>query len=230
MAKLLIVEDDIQIADAVVAVLSREQHLVETSSNGTDGLALLKSYSYDLVILDWHLPDMTGLEILKFCRRNNLQMPVLFLTAMKDMQYKEAGFEVGADDYLTKPFDPLELKLRVKALLRRAAGGSTNEITVGDISINMSTCEVTVSGRAVHLLPKEFSLLEYLSKHPQHVFSADDLLSSIWASDTDSSANTVRTYMYTLRKKLTSAGSKSEIATVYGLGYKFEPAKVESVS
>jgi DNA-binding response OmpR family regulator len=230
MAKLLVIEDDVQIADTVVLLLSKEQHVVETAFNGSDGLALLRAFTYDLLILDWQLPDTTGLEVLKSCRQRGMNAPVLFLTAMKDIHYKEAGFELGADDYLTKPFDAVELKLRVKALLRRAAGQSTNQYLVGDISIDINTCEVSVAGKSVNLLPKEYLLLEYMSKRPHHLFSAEDLLGAIWASDTESSSNTVRTYVYTLRKKLAAAGSKCELTTVYGMGYRFEPAKVASGS
>lgn len=223
MAKILVVEDDIQLATNLVALLARDSHVAEAAYTGADGLALIDGFGYDLLILDWELPDTTGLEILRNCRRRGLQTPALFLTGQKDLRCKEAGFETGADDYVTKPFESSELRLRVKALLRRAAGTGTNERSIGPLSLNLDSCTVTVDGKGVALLPKEYALLEFMSRHPKRVFNADELLSAVWSSDTDSSANTVRTYMYTLRKKITTSGSNPILHTVYGVGYKLDP-------
>jgi DNA-binding response OmpR family regulator len=222
MAKILFIEDDPDLCLKVRNWLTRERHSVETVSNGREGLGLLRFYKYELVILDWNLPDLTGLEICKEYRSLGGRTPILMLTGKSEIKDKTSGLDAGADDYLTKPFHFEELSSRIKALLRRPAGLVDEVIKVGNLTLEPGSGSVENNGAPVALLPKEFALLQFLMRHPNQIFSAEALLERIWASDSDSSANTVRTYMYTLRKKICPKGAAQIIQTVHGVGYKLE--------
>lgn len=224
MAKILVVEDDKDLAGTVRDCLTEDHHHVEMVHSGGDAVSLIEGFDCDLLILDWELPEFSGVEICKRYRRKRGQAPVLILTGRSQISDKEVGFDAGADDYMTKPFDYRELKMRVKALLRRSSGTVDNILRVANVSINLDTFVVSVSEKNVHLLPKEFAVLEFLARHPNQVFSAETLLERIWASDTESSANTVRTTLYTLRKKICPKGTPQVLDTVHGIGYKLTTA------
>lgn len=222
MAKILIVEDEHDLSGLVRNWLIREKHLVEEADNGLDALNQLELAKFDVIILDLMLPGMNGMEV---CRRYRQQLgytPILMLTAKHAVEDKEAGLDAGADDYLTKPFELKELAARVRALLRRGQSQPGNILHVRDITIDTSECLVKKAGRVIHLLPKEHRLLEFLARHPNHVFSAEELLSSVWESDTPALLDTVRGHIKRLRKKLDTPTEPSIISTVYGLGYKLE--------
>lgn len=222
MAKILIVEDERDLCGLVRNWLTREKHLVEEAENGLDALTQLGLSKFDVIILDLMLPGMNGMEV---CRRYRQQLgytPILMLTAKNTVEDKEAGLDAGADDYLTKPFHLKELAARVRALLRRGQSQPDNNLKVKDITIDTNQCLVKKGGQEVHLLPKEYRLLEFLARHPNHVFSAEELLASVWESDTPALLDTVRGHIKRLRKKLDTAGSESIISTIYGLGYKIE--------
>jgi DNA-binding response OmpR family regulator len=220
MAKILIVEDDRLTCSMIRDWLEYEHYTVEEAHSGQEALELLKAYSYDVVILDWELPEVTGIDILRQYRSQGGKIPVLLLTGKREIAEKEEGLDAGADDYLTKPFDIKELSARVRALLRRSPNLSPMVITHGNVTLELAACRVTRKGEEVKLLPTEYALLEFFMRHPNQVFSTETLLNKVWKSDSEATALAVRTYITRLRKKLDVEGQPSIISTVYGLGYK----------
>jgi DNA-binding response OmpR family regulator len=221
VAKILVVEDDPQILKVIKDCLKIDRHIVETESDGSVALEKLRLFEYDVLILDWNLPGVTGVELCKQYRTRGGSGSVLMLTANTTISNKEEGLGSGADDYLTKPFDVRELTARVKALARRSAVGLTaNVIKVGDVELDRDKFSVTVSQKAIKLVPKEFALLEFLMRHRNIVFSADALLSRVWKAEEDASPEIIRTHIKNLRKKLEHDGKPPIIETVYGVGYK----------
>jgi DNA-binding response OmpR family regulator len=219
MAKILVVEDDPDLAKLVGGILSVERHTIESVNDGTEALGHLRMFKYELVILDWMLPGMTGKEICQQYRDRGGNTPILMLTSRSSAEEKEEGLDAGADDYLTKPFHPKELTARVRALLRRPQTVAAKVLQVGSVTLDPKTVKVYKDGEEIHLLPKEFSLLELFMRYPNEVFSGEALLERVWAKDSAASLDTVRTYMKTLRKKIDGAKDNSLIRTVRGVGY-----------
>jgi len=222
MAKILVVEDDENLSRLVKICLSSESHLVDSVMRGMDALAQIRLITYDMLVLDWMLPDITGVDVLKHYRASGGKSPVLMLTSRSTVADKVTGLEAGADDYLVKPFDKLELAARVKALLRRPTEMSPEVLVRGNLQINQTTFKVIKDGEEVELRPKEFALLEFLAKHPGESFSADAILERLWRSDAMSTTDTVRTHIMTLRKKLGDNDVKPLIKTVRGRGYSLQ--------
>jgi two-component system, OmpR family, response regulator len=222
MAKILVVEDDENLSRLVKICLSADSHMVDSVVRGMDALAQIRLITYDMLVLDWMLPDITGVEVLKHYRAAGGRSPVLMLTSRSTVADKVTGLEAGADDYLVKPFDKLELAARVKALLRRPQELSPEVLVRGALEINQTTFQVLKDGQAVELRPKEFALLEFLAKHPGESFSAETILERLWCSDALSTPDTVRTHIMTLRKKLGDNDQKPLIKTVRGRGYSLQ--------
>lgn len=222
MAKILLVEDERDIAKLVADWLSREQHLVEVDHAGLSAWARMAANKFDLIILDIMLPEINGLELCARFRKAGGTSPILMLTAKDGIEDKELGLDTGADDYLTKPFHLKELAARVRALLRRGTQASSNVIEIADLHIDVAECRVLKGAEEIHLLPKEYRLLEFLARHPNHIFSAEELLEHVWESGAGFMPDTVRQHIKRLRKKLDTPGTSSIIQTVYGLGYKIE--------
>jgi two-component system, OmpR family, response regulator len=222
MAKVLLVEDDLAASSHLRDWLMADQYVVETADSGTFALELLQTYEYDCIILDWQLPGMSGLEVLRRLRGLGKIVPVLMLTAMSDITNKEEGFSVGADDYLTKPFDARELNARLRSLLRRAAGSPSHVLKVGNLTLEPITRIVTLDDKPIQLQPKEFALLELFMRSPNKVLSGETIVNSVWPADSEATGNTVRSYMHTLRKKIADENGKSAIQNVHGVGYKLE--------
>ena len=222
MAKILIVEDELDLALPIRDSLSREHHVVEIVDNGADAVEYLRLYKYDLVILDWLLPGLSGIEVCSRYRSTGGTTPILILTARGTVDDKEVGLDSGADDYLVKPFHLKELAARVRALLRRPSAVSGKVLEAREITLDPSARTVAKDGKEIHLLPKEFSLLEFFLRHPNQVFSAEALLDRIWESDSEAMPDTIRTHIKTLRRKVDNEGEPSLIATVHGVGYKLE--------
>jgi DNA-binding response OmpR family regulator len=222
MSKILIIEDDEELANKVKDWLVYEKFTVDVAHNGNDGNHFLAAYQYDLIILDWSLPDSSGLEICKSFRSKGGVTPILFLTGKDSIESKELGLDSGADDYVTKPFHVKELGARVRALVRRTPGLQPQTISCAHLSLETSTFKVKNEGKEIQLLPKEYALLDYLMRRPNQVFSSKALLNAVWDSDSDASDDTIRTYIKTLRKKVTSSGGECPIKTIHGLGYKIE--------
>lgn len=220
MAKILVVEDDAELLKQLVDWLVADKFDVESANNGNDGDAFLKSYKYDLVILDWDLPGKPGIELLTRLRSTGDKTPVLMLTGKASLTDKETGLDSGADDYLTKPFHFRELMARVRAGVRRSTAATGNTLQAGKVTLEPAAKRCLIGQQELHLQPKEFALLEFLIRHPNEAFDGNALLERVWPSQSDATANTVKTYMYTLRRKLAAKGCESLIQTVHGSGYR----------
>lgn len=231
MAKILVVEDDPQILKVICDCLSFDHHIIETETDGRSGLEKLQFFQYDVLVLDWNLPGISGIELCRAYRDQGGTGAVLMLTAKQAVADKEEGLDSGADDYLTKPFNIRELTARVRALLRRSTGRmSTNVLKVGDVELDPRSFSVSVQGHAIKLVPKEFALLEFMMRNRNIVFSADALLSRVWKSDEEASPDIIRTHIKNLRKKIEVKGTPPIIQTVYGVGYKVVAPKTADES
>jgi len=222
MPKILLVEDDLEIAEALENWFKQESIVFESVQSGGDALQLLNSFEYDAIILDWGLPDITGIEVCKRYRKNGGTAGVLFLTGRNTLDEKETGLDSGADDYLVKPFEMRELAARVRSLLRRPRSFVDDDLNFNGVSLNLKTRTVNFGGESARLMPKEFALLEYLLRHTDTIFSSKQLLQSVWPSDSDSSEDTVRTCMRSLRLKLQKLGCGELVKTVLKAGYIIE--------
>ncbi len=224
--RVLVIEDERAIADAVALNLREEGYHVDTALRGDDGVRLATSENYDLIILDLMLPGMDGRDICKAVRRRS-QTPILMLTARAREMDKVLGLELGADDYLTKPFGMLELIDRVKALLRRSRtsrpeADEEEEYSASGVTVNVSRHRVTVDGNPVDLRPKEFELLKALIGNRGRVMLRDRLLDLVWGEDEFLDRGTLDVHIRWLRQKLEKDPSRPErIVTVRGVGYKF---------
>lgn len=219
--KILIVEDQENLAKLIQKGLIAEGFLADYVLEGNEALKKINVFhrDYDLVILDYMLPGKSGLEILKELRAKNIFTPVLMLTAKTDKKDIAAGLDTGADDYLTKPFSFDELHARIRAILRRPKTAIADEITFGKVSINIQAKTITNQGNLIHLTLKEFSLLEYLARHPNIALSREDILANVWDFAFDSFANVVDVHITKIRKKIGDCDGKI-IETVRGIGYK----------
>lgn len=223
MAKILIVEDEEDLASVINDWLDRDHHTVEIVDDGQTAMESLLVNKYDLVILDLILPRLHGLEVCRQYRTHGGDAHILMLTAQSSLDAKEMGLEVGADDYLPKPFELRELIARVRALLRRPCARVPDVQKAGDLLVDMRQSKVFKNGVEIRLVPKEFELLVFLIRHPGQYFTAEALLDRVWLSSATSQPETVRTHIKTLRKKIDSGNQQSNIQHVPGYGYKFEP-------
>jgi DNA-binding response OmpR family regulator len=222
MAKILFIEDDENLAEMVVEFLLFEHHKVEVVHNGREGQELLRLASYDLVILDRNLPEVNGIEICRGHRNEGGTTPIIMLTGMNTVSDKEVGLDTGADDYLTKPFHVKELSARIRSLLRRSSNLTSNVLEVNDLVLDPVKHSVTKAGTEIHLLPKEFAMLEFFLRHPGEIFSSDALLQRVWHSESEATPDAVRTCLKRLRRKIDDGDNeeKSLIQTVPRVGYK----------
>lgn len=223
MAKILLAEDEKALRDVVIDYLTAQNYNVDFVEDGKEALSRLKFYTYDLVILDWNMPHMEGIDVCRNFRQSGGATPILMLTGKREIDDREAGLDSGADDYLTKPFHMKELAARVRALLRRPAAVVSQDLKARDIVLNPVTHQVLKCGSTLDVLPKEFALLEFFMRHPRQVFSAESLIDRVWPTDSDASPRTIKTYVNRLRSKIDSDGQESMISTVHGLGYRFDP-------
>jgi DNA-binding response OmpR family regulator len=221
----LVVEDEASIASFVAAYLKNAGYAVRTTASGAEALKLVASEKPALVVLDLMLPDMDGVEVCKRIRQST-DLPVLMLTARDEDVDKIIGLEVGADDYLTKPFNPRELVARVRAILRRATTerekGESAVLVHGDLTIDAGRREARVGEEEIQLAPKEFDLLWELLDHRGLVLTRDQLLERVWGYTFAGDTRTVDVHVRQLRRKL---GDASPIVTVWGVGYKVSPAR-----
>ena len=219
---IVIAEDEQAVSELLRYNLESEGYETAIASDGDEAMLLIDERIPDLMLLDWMLPKISGIEI---CRRvrtrqETANLPIIMLTARTEEADRIRGLETGADDYVTKPFSTNELMARVKAVLRRIRPALMDDkITVGDIQIDRTTHSVTRSGRDIHLGPTEFRLLEYFAQHPGRVFSREQLLDGVWGSDVYVEARTVDVHIGRLRKALMSEGGDNPIRTVRSAGY-----------
>jgi two-component system response regulator PhoP len=222
--KTLVIEDDGLLRQQISEALTASGYTVESSTNGEDGLFQALEYAVDIAIIDLGLPKINGLDVIKQIRAEGKEYPVLILTARNSWQEKVRGLELGADDYLTKPFQMEELQARIAALLRRANGKTVPVIKAGTLFIDTAAKSVTVANNPIQLTAKEYAVLEYLSHHPNTTLSKSTLLEHIYQDDIilDRSLNLIEQYVKSLRKKLQPSGNHSLIKTVRGHGYMLE--------
>jgi two-component system, OmpR family, response regulator CiaR len=218
--RILVVEDDHMLRDAIVAVLQEEAYCVDQSETGDEGLYMATQGIYDLLVLDIMLPGMSGLEIVKQLRSDTLEVPILLLTAKDSIADRVAGLETGADDYLVKPFAVPELLARVKALLRRAGNmGTEGGITCGGVLLNPKLKDAFIEEHALQLTIKEYELLEFLIMNREQILTKEQIFDRVWGFESATGLGIVDLYIHYLRKKLATYGHDSLIQTVRGVGY-----------
>ncbi|MBU5432114.1 response regulator transcription factor [Intestinimonas sp. MSJ-38] len=226
--RVLVVDDEKLLVKGIKFNLENDGYQVDTAYDGAQALSMVKEQKYDIIILDLMLPEVDGLEVCRKIRENS-NVPVIMLTAKSEGVDKLIGFEYGADDYVTKPFDILELKARIRAILRRAgsqpaADLQDDQIKVGDLLIDTAQRSVFKNGRATDLTAKEFDLLVMLARNPGRVFSREGLLSVVWGEDYPGDIRTVDVHVRRLREKLETDDANPEyILTKWGVGYYFKP-------
>ncbi len=225
MATVLVVDDEPIVREVVVRYLAREGHRTLEAADGNAARDAIKRAGPDLVVLDVMLPGTDGLELCKWIRSTS-ELPVIMLTARGEEADRIVGLELGADDYVTKPFSPRELAARVRSVLRRAtrAGTSAERLTFGDVELERSTRETRKAGADVRLTAKEFDLLWFLASHPRRVFSRDQLMASVWGYTAALDTGTVTVHVRRLREKLEDSPSEPRhLQTVWGVGYRLAP-------
>jgi two-component system response regulator BasR len=216
--KILIVEDDVLLQEGVALALSGEGYATDCAANAAQADALLHSGQYSLIVLDLGLPDTDGSDLLRRWRRQRIDLPVLILTARDALEDRVSGLDAGADDYLVKPFALVELKARVRALIRRYQGHSDNQIQHGDLSLNLSSLQVAVNNQPVEVTPKEFALLTRLLMRIGQTVHRETLQQDLYSWQDDNGSNTLEVHIHNLRRKL----GKDRIKTVRGVGYRLE--------
>lgn len=219
--KILLVEDEKKIAETLKKGLTEQHYHVELCYDGSVAKELFETQSFDIIILDINLPGINGYDLCRIIRSSNERIPVIMLTALNSTDDKVIGFDAGADDYIVKPFDFVELLVRIRALLKRIyqAHQPVSILKVKDVVMNMDSKEVTRSGKSISLTAKEFQLLEYLVRNKNRVVSRADIALNVWDIDFDTKTNVIDVYVNFLRKKLDKEFDTKLIHTQVGMGY-----------
>ena len=225
MMRILVIEDEERLARLISRVLKEEGYAPEAAQSGRAGLALALAEDYDLLIVDWMLPDLDGIEVVRRLRAAEMSVPVLMLTARRQVEDRVEGLDAGADDYLPKPFAFPELLARVRALSRWPREGRQSDglLSAGDVTLDPHRHAVWRDEERIELSAREFALLATLLRRPGQVFTRSVLLDTVWGGSADVYTNVVDLYVSYLRKKLDRAGEPSRIRTVRGAGYTFDP-------
>jgi DNA-binding response OmpR family regulator len=218
-AHILVVEDDPKLAHFIESDLTLDGYCVTVADNGLDGLSAARNAQPDLLILDWMLPGMSGVDLCRRLRATGMLSPIIMLTAKDEVSDRVVGLDAGADDYLTKPFSMEELLARVRAHLRRVNPEEPNILEFDALTLNRLTREVHLAGQRVSLTVKEFDLLELLLGHPKQVFTRDQILEKVWGYDFMGESNIIEVYVRALRIKLEAHDSKRLVHTIRGVGY-----------
>ncbi len=221
--RLLLVEDEKQLAEALTELLIKNKHTVDAVYDGEAGLDYALTGIYDVIILDIMLPRLSGLEMLKHLRSNGISTPTILLTAKGELQDKVTGLDAGADDYLVKPFAAPELLARIRALSRRKGELIVDDsLSFADFHLNLSSYELEGKHGNVRLTLKEFEILRYFMYRPHRAVTKDELIEKVWGFDSEADYNNIEVYISFLRKKLAHIGSRAVITTLRGIGYKLE--------
>ncbi len=219
--RILVVEDDDRITRSLAEALTDQYYVVDIAQDGEEGLEFVRSFPYDLILLDIMLPKLNGINLCQQLRRQGYSLPVLMLTALDTSTDKVMGLDAGADDYVVKPFDLKELLARIRALLRRGSSTLPPVLEWENLRLDPSTCAVTYGGKLLHLTPKEYSLLELFLRSNGRVLSRGVILDNLWSFEDPPGEETVKVHLRSLRQKLKACGAPSNfIETVYGLGYR----------
>ncbi len=228
---ILLVEDDPSTAESLELMLQKADHNAYVTDSGEEGIELGKLYDYDLIILDLSLPDMDGYEVLRRLRKAKLDTPVLILTGREGIEHKLKGFGLGADDYLTKPFDREELIARVRAIVRRSKGHAQSIIRTGPLTLNLDAKTVEVHGRPIHLTGKEYRMLELLSLRKGMTVTKEMFLNHLYGGMDEPEMKIIDVFICKLRKKLAlAAGGRSSVETIWGRGYTLREPIPETAS
>jgi DNA-binding response OmpR family regulator len=216
---ILVIEDDPKLAEFITSELGLEGFTVTVANNGIEGLSLARDIQPSLLILDWNLPGISGLDLCLRLRKTGLQVPVIMLTARDDVPDRVTGLNAGADDYVTKPFSMEELLARINARLRRTRTDEQSLFSFEDLSLNSLTREVYRGEQQIDLTAKEFDLLVFLLRHPRQVLNRDQILTEVWGYDFVGESNIIEVYIRALRIKLEVENTKRLIHTIRGVGY-----------
>ena len=223
--RVLVIEDDIQAAGFITKGLQEAGYVVDHAKDGQQGLDLALSESYDAMVVDRMIPGPNGVAVVQTVREQDIDTPVLFLSALGDVDDRVEGLKAGGDDYLVKPFAMAELLARLEALTRRGkAQGETTHLSVGDMEMDILERKVTRQGKRVYLHPREFKLLEYLMRHAGHVVTRTMLLENVWEYHFDPQTNVIDVHISRLRQKIDKPFDSAVLLTVRGAGYKLEPS------
>ncbi len=217
--RVLLVEDDETVAKGILLMLRSQGAVADLSGTGEEALELARHYDYDIVVLDLLLPDMEGFEVVRRMRAARVETPVLILSGVSRAQAKVKGFGVGADDYITKPFDQSELVARIQAVVRRSKGYSQPLLRIGALQLNLDSREVNVEGQEVHLTGKEYAILELLVLRKGMVLTKEAFLNHLYGGIDEPEMKIIDVFICKLRKKLAQAGAGNLIGTVWGRGY-----------
>ena len=221
--KILVVEDDDALREAIVSLLTEENYIIDEAATGDEGLYLAEQGIYDLLVLDIMLPEISGLEIVKKVRETDSAVPILLLTARDSVNDKVNGLETGADDYLVKPFAIQELLARIKALLRRGgAMANDGKITYGGVTIDSKVRDGFVGSDGLALTTKEYDLLEFLVLNKEQILTREQIFDRVWGFESETTISVVDLYIHYLRKKLAQSGHDSLLRTVRGAGFMFK--------
>jgi len=221
--RILVVEDEVAIAEAVRSGLAADGQAVDVIGDGSEALEWVAAYPYELVVLDVVLPGLDGFDVCAALRQRGFNAPILMLTARDDVADRVKGLDRGADDYLAKPFAMAELRARVRALQRRRTDDRMPRIAVHDLELDPATLGVIRGGRTIRLTAREFAMLELLARHPGQVFSQDHLIDALWGADYVAGSNVVEVYIRSLRRKIDDGRRDGLIETVRRFGYRLRP-------
>ncbi len=219
MPKILLADDDVTLATNIADFLKMSDYQVDTTFSVDETVSMMNAFEYDLIMLDWEFPDGAGINIISSFRNKGGMTPILLLTGKTSIEDKERGLDVGADDYMTKPFHMKELIARVRALLRRPAMMKGDELHVGKLTLKVDTRLAYLEKAEIKLQPMEFSVLEFFMRNPGKPFSPEKIIERVWESSTDVTLHAVYSCMKRLRKKLDKPGVESMFRTVPGVGY-----------
>jgi len=221
--KILVVEDEIELLIAISNYLTKEKYICELAENFEKASEKLSIYEYDIILLDITLPDGNGIELLKTIKKNNIQAGVIIISAKSSLNDKITGLDLGADDYMTKPFQLSELNSRIKAILRRRKFDGNNLIKFNEISINTDSKEVTINNQSITLTKKEYDILLYFIINKNRVLTKEAIAEHLWNDNIDLADNFdfIYTHLNNIRKKIKAKGGNDYIKTIYGMGYKF---------
>ncbi len=222
---ILVIEDETRLADSICEIFCSQKYSCDAVYDGADGFAYAETGIYDVIVLDIMLPKMNGFDVLRSIRAKKINTPIILLTARDDVKDKVMGLDYGADDYLTKPFSKEELLARVRALSRRTGEVILDEISFGDLSLDLNGYAISCKGKSIRLGHKEFEIMKILLSNPTHIFSKEDIITKVWGYLSEAEDNNVEVYISFIRKKLQFLKSNVQISTIRKIGYHLDAKK-----